>query len=85
MDIQTLNEGQDSRQGVGLGPAAKPTQSPTRTEELSPSDRRLILVSTLTQFLRRARHGFAVTSADLIRLTRYADPPRSRGEDREAA
>ena len=47
---------------------------------LSTSDRRLLLISTLSLFLRRARHGIAVTQDDLSRLSVYGDPPRNRGK-----
>jgi hypothetical protein len=40
---------------------------------LSRFDRRVLLISSLTLFLRRARHGYPVTAADLIRLASYGD------------
>jgi hypothetical protein len=49
-----------------------------RPMNLEPSDRRLLLTSTLGLFLRRARHGIAVTSSDLIRLLPYCDDPSPR-------
>jgi len=49
-------------------------------ESLSYADRRLLLIASLTLFLRRGRHGFRLTSDDLIRLAPYAD---SRGPDSE--
>jgi hypothetical protein len=44
-------------------------------DRLSPSDRRLLLISSLSLLLKRARHNFAVTSDDLTRLAPYADSP----------
>ena len=52
---------------------------------LAAEDRRLLLISSLTLFLRRARHGIRVSSDDLIRLASYADPPRSDSKGQEAA
>jgi hypothetical protein len=50
------------------------SQHEPRETHLSRSDRRLLLISSLTLFLRRARHGHSVTSEDLIRLAAYGDP-----------
>jgi len=44
--------------------------------DLSPSDRRLLLRSTLGLFLRRLRHGIPVLKGDLLGLATYADDPR---------
>jgi hypothetical protein len=48
----------------------------TRSDEprLSRADRRVLLISSLTLFLRRARHGYPITAADLLRLASYGDP-----------
>lgn len=54
-------------------------------ENLSYADRRLLLIASLTLFLRRARHGFCLTSDDLIRLAPYADSPGPERECVEAA
>lgn len=53
--------------------------------DLAPSDRRLLLISSLTLFLRRARHGFVVTGDDLLRLSLYADPPQPENKGLGAA
>jgi hypothetical protein len=46
-------------------------------EDLSPTERRLLLTSTLGLYLRRARHGIPLLRSDLVRLEVYADvdPP----------
>lgn len=49
------------------------SQSKLRGTQLSHSDRRVLLISSLTLFLRRARHGHPVTSEDLVRLASYGD------------
>jgi len=54
-------------------------------ENLSYADRRLLLIASLTLFLRRARQGFRLTSDDLIRLAPYADSLRPESEGVEPA
>jgi hypothetical protein len=41
--------------------------------DLSPTERRLVLISTLGLFLRRLRHGIAIRRIDLLRLLDFAD------------
>jgi hypothetical protein len=41
--------------------------------DLSLGDRRLLLISTLGLYLRRLRHGIAVTREDISRLANYGD------------
>ncbi len=41
--------------------------------DLSPSDRRLLLTSTLGLYLRRLKHGYSVSRDDLLRTADYAD------------
>jgi hypothetical protein len=53
------------------------SQHVPREAHLSRSDRRILLISSLTLFLRRARHGHPVTSEDLVRLAHYGDPDDS--------
>jgi hypothetical protein len=53
------------------------SQHEARESHLSRSDRRLLLISSLTLFLRRARHGYPVTSDDLVRLAAYGAPADS--------
>lgn len=50
------------------------SEIPERENFLTGADRRLLLISSLTLFLRRARHGYAVSSTDLLRLADYGDP-----------
>jgi hypothetical protein len=57
----------------------------THGVRLDPSDRRLLFTATLGLYLRRARHGIAVTAQDLIRLTEYADPDSAPEMERAAA
>jgi hypothetical protein len=57
--------------------AANFSEAPCRETSLTQADCRLLLISSLTLFLRRARHGFPVTSADLLRLASYGDPADS--------
>jgi hypothetical protein len=52
---------------------------------LSPSDQRLLLISTLGLFLRRLRHGIPVTREDLDNLARYTDAARPTGNLGSAA
>lgn len=42
--------------------------------DLAPSDRKLLLKSTLGLFLRRLNHNIPVTARDVISLAPYADP-----------
>jgi hypothetical protein len=58
------------RQDVGF----KSSPDAIRPVLLSPSDRRLLLISTLCLLLRRSRRGAPVTAQDLLRLIPYADP-----------
>jgi hypothetical protein len=66
--VEQIEQGESQRTNHGA--------TLTRSDEprLSQSDRRVLLISSLTLFLRRARHGFAVTEADLLRLASYGDP-----------
>jgi hypothetical protein len=49
------------------------SQHEPREAQLGRSDRRVVLISSLTLFLRRARRGHPVTSEDLVRLAAYGD------------
>jgi hypothetical protein len=51
---------------------------------LSHSDRRVLLISSLTLFLWRARHGYPITSEDLVRLASYGDATDSTSVERAA-
>jgi hypothetical protein len=57
----------------------KLSQNKNIAAHLSAEDRRLLLISSLSLFLRRARHGICVTPDDLIRLVPYADSPSDIG------
>jgi hypothetical protein len=73
--MQTVIEEKDSSQGAKSGSAHRPTRPCGPSTGLSPSDRRLILISSLSLYLRRVRHNIPVTSGDLLRLAPYADSP----------
>lgn len=47
-----------------------------KAPQLSASDRHLLLIASLSLYLRRLRHGIAVTREDLTRLATYGDEPR---------
>lgn len=49
-------------------------ETSTRELSLTRADCRLLLVSSLALFLRRARCGIPITAADLVRLAAYCDP-----------
>jgi hypothetical protein len=42
-------------------------------ENLSPSDRRLLLAASLRLFLRRLNHGLTVRRNDVLRVVEFAD------------
>jgi hypothetical protein len=52
-----------------------PSDAPigSRPVDLSASDRRLLLTSTLGLFLRRLRHGYPLRSEEITKLAPYAD------------
>jgi hypothetical protein len=49
--------------------------------DLSPGDRRLLLISTLGLYLRRLRHGIPVTREDISRLANYGDVVAEQAAD----
>jgi hypothetical protein len=71
MDMQNVTSVPSSRQEV--------------SSSLSPSDQRLLLISTLGLFLRRLRHGIPVTREDLDNLARYTDAAQPAGKLGSAA
>lgn len=42
-------------------------------ENLSPSDRRLLLAASLRLLLRRLNHGFAIRRDEVLRVVEFAD------------
>ncbi len=67
----------DTAVEVNRPPSAPTFRSPSTdvslAAHLSCEDSRLLLIASLTLFLRRARHGIRVTGDDLVRLARFAD------------
>ena len=56
-----------------------------RSVRLSPSERRLLLTSTLCLLLKRSRHNFPVTADDLLKLVPYTDPATASEPERAVA
>jgi hypothetical protein len=57
---------------------APEVESQILAKTLPRADRRLLLIASLTLYLRRIRHGIRVTGDDLKRLAPHADDPEGR-------
>ena|ERR1700680_1067056 len=73
IDMQTVSAEQGVSQGVGTAPPALSSQDPTLAENISPSDRRLLLAASFGLFLFRIRHGLTVWRGDVLRVADLAD------------
>lgn len=61
--------------GRGKGQTSNSDRS--QSCQLKPSDRRLLLASSLWLYFNRARRGIPVHSRELVELAKYADPDES--------
>jgi hypothetical protein len=73
--MESITHGELAVKGLRGNFQSNYSVSPGEVEQadLSPGDRRLLLISTLGLYLRRLRHGIPVTREDISRLANYGD------------